>query len=53
MRNSDGIVTDPRFAEELTWRVTIAKYRTTAVKNHVFKVKYSVTGGIWSSKTIQ
>ncbi len=53
MRNSDGITTNPLYAEEFTWRVTIAKYRSDAVKNHVFKVKYSATGGIWTNTTIQ
>ena len=54
MRNSDGVTTDPRYAQEFTWRVTIAKYRTAAVKNHVFKAKYSAsTTATWSTKTIK
>lgn len=53
MRNSDGVTTNPSWATEFTWTVTVAKYRTDAVKNHNFIVKYSATGGAFTSKTIQ
>jgi hypothetical protein len=53
MRNSDGITTNPAWAESFTWRVDIGKYRTAAVKNHNFIVKYSQPGGAFTSSTVQ
>jgi hypothetical protein len=53
MRNSDGITTNPAWADQFTWTVTIQKYRTEAVKDHTFAVKYSVAGGSWTSRTVQ
>jgi len=53
MRNSDGITTNPAWAESFTWRVDIGKYRTAAVKNHNFIVKYSQLGGTFTSVTVQ
>ena len=53
MRNGDGVTTNPAWATQFTWTVTINKYRTLAVKNHVFAVKYSNTGGIWGSRSVQ
>ena len=53
MRNTDGITTNPAWAQEFTWTATIQKYRSPAVKNHAFTVKYSAAGGTWSSRTVQ
>jgi hypothetical protein len=38
----------------LVWRVSIGKFRTAAVKNHNFQVKYSATKpGTFTSTTVQ
>ncbi len=54
MKDSTGVVvTNASLAKTFIWRVTIAKFRTAAVKNHTFIVTYSAPGGSFLSTPIQ